>query len=77
MPDNIDNVKKLDYFLKDILKERRKTNEQNMENVLEKFQRKTVDVMGRLSKLWSILERVKGAEEDVPQISINDLFHYV
>ena len=77
MPDNIDNVKKLDYFLKDILKERRKTNEQNMENVLEKFQRKTVDVMGRLSKLWSILERVKGAGEDVPQISINNLFHYV
>ena len=31
--DNLDNVKKLDDFLRDILKEKRKTNEQNIENV--------------------------------------------
>ena len=30
-----------------------------------------------LSKLWNILERAKGAEEDAVQISINDLLHYV
>ena len=30
VPDNLDNVKKLDDFLKDILKEKRKTNEQNI-----------------------------------------------
>ena len=51
VPDNLDNVKKLDDFLRDILKEKRKTDEQNIENVLEKLQRKTVDVMGPLSKL--------------------------
>ena len=51
VPDNLDNVKKLDYFLRDILKEKRKTNKQNIENVLGKLQRKTVDVMGPLSKL--------------------------
>ena len=77
VPDNLDNVKKLDDFLRDILKEKRKTNEQNIENVLEKLQRKTVDVMGPLSKLWNILEGAKGAEEDAVQISINDLLHYV
>ena len=44
-PRYLDNVKKLDNFLRDILKEERKTNEQNIENVLEKLQRKTVDVM--------------------------------
>ena len=77
VPDNLDNDKKLDDFLRDILKEKRKTNEQNIENVLEKPQRKTVDVMGPLSKLWNILERAKGAEEDAVQISINDLLHYV
>ena len=77
VPDNLDNVKKLDDFLRDILKEKHKTNEQNIENVLEKLQRKTVDVMGPLSKLWNILEGAKGAEEDALQISINDLLHYV
>ena len=59
------------------MKEKRKTNEQNIENVLEKLQRKTVDVMGPLSKLWNVLEGVKGAEEDAVQISINDLHYYV
>ena len=53
-PDNLDNVKKLDDFLRDILKEKSKTNEQNIKNVLEKLQRKTVDVMVPLSKLWNI-----------------------
>ena len=59
VPDNLDNVKKLDDFLRDILKEKRKTNKQNIENVLEKLQQKTVDVIGPLSKLWNILEETK------------------
>ena len=71
VPNNLDNVKKLDDFLRDILKEKRKTNKQNIENVLEKLQRKTVDLMGPLLKLWNILEGAKGAEEDAVQISIN------
>ena len=56
VPDNLDNAKKLDDFLRDILEEKRKTNEQSIGNVLEKLQRKTVDVMGPLSKLRNILE---------------------
>ena len=76
-PDNLDNVKKLDHFLRGILKEKSKTNEQIIENVLEKLQRKIVDVMGPPSKLWNILEGAKGEEEDAVQISINDLLHYV
>ena len=59
------------------MKEKHKTNEQIIENVLEKLQRKTVDVMGPLSKLWNILEGAKGAEKDAVQISVNDLLHYV
>ena len=43
---------------------------------MKKLQRKTVDLMGPLSKLWYIQEGAKGAEEDVVQISINELFHY-
>ena len=59
------------------MKEKRITNEQNVKNVWEKLQQKTVDVMGLLSKLWNILEGSKWAEEDAVQISINDLLHYV
>ena len=70
--DNLDNVKKLGDFLKDILKENRETNKHNIEIVLEKLQCKTVDVMGPLSKLWNILEGAKGAEDAV-QISRNGL----
>ena len=77
VPDNLDNVKKLDNFLRGIFKEKRKTNEQNIENVLEKLQRKTVDVMGPLSELWNILEGAKGAEKDAVQIPINDLLDYI
>ena len=33
----MDTVEKLDNFLKDLLKEDRKTNEQNLENVFEKL----------------------------------------
>ena len=77
VPDNLDNVKKLDNVLRGISKEKRKTSEQSVKNVLEKLQRKTVDVMGPLSKLWNILEGAKGAEEDAMQISISDLLHYV
>ena len=48
VPQNMDAVKKLDDFLKDLLKERKKTNGQNLEY-------KTSDVMGPLAKLWRIL----------------------
>ena len=51
VPDNLDNVKKFDDFLRDISKEKRKTNEKNIENVLEKLQRKNFDAMGPLPKL--------------------------
>ena len=36
VPENMDTVKKLDDFLKDLLKEKKKTNEQNLEKIFEK-----------------------------------------
>ena len=59
------------------MKEKRKTNEKNIKNVLEKLPQKTVDLMGPLSKLCNILEEAKGAEGDAVEISINDLLYYV
>ena len=45
-------VKKIDDFLKDLLKQKQKTNEQNLERICEKLQNKTRDVLGPLGKWW-------------------------
>ena len=57
VPENIETVKKLDDFLQGLLKEKKKTNEKNLENIFEKLQNKTRDVMGPLAKLWKIPKR--------------------
>ena len=77
VPENIDTVKKLDDFLKDLLKEKKKTSEQNLENIFEKLQNKTRDVMGPLAKLWKILEDAKQAEDEAVPVSVNELLFYV
>ena len=69
----MDSVKKLDGFLKDLLKEKKKTNEQNLENIFEKLQNKTRYFMGPLAKLWKILEDAKQAEGEAVQISVSEL----
>ena len=77
MPENMDTFKKLDDFLKDLLKEKKKTNERNLENIFEKLQNKTRGVTGPLAKLWKILGDTKQAEDDAVQISVNELLFYV
>ena len=69
--------KKIDDFLKDLLKEKKKTNKQNIRNIFEKLQNKTRDVMDPLANLWKILEDAKQAENEAVQISVNELFFYV
>ena len=66
VPENMETLKKLDDFLKDLLKE--KTNEQNLENIFEKLQNKTRDVMSPLARLQKILEDAKQAEDEAVQI---------
>ena len=56
---------------------KKKTNEQNLENVFEKLQNKTRDVMDQPEKLWKILEDDKQAENETGQISVNELLSYV
>ena len=77
VPENMDTVKKLDDFIKDLLREKKKTNEQNLENIFEKLQNKTRDVVGLLAKLWKILEDAKQAEDEAVQFSVNELLFYV
>ena len=56
VPEKLDPVKKLDDFLKDLLSEKGKNYTRNWDSVLENMQRKTIDVMGPLSKVRHILE---------------------
>ena len=77
MAENMNTVKKLDDFLKDLLKENKKTNEQNLENIFEKLQNKTRDVMGPQAKLLKILEDAKQAQDEAVHISVNELLFYV
>ena len=63
VPENMDTVKKLDDFFKDLLKEKNKTNEQNLKNVFDELQNKTRDA--------------KQAEDEAAQISVNELLLYV
>ena len=73
----MDTVKELDDFYKDPLKEKKKTNEQNLESIFEKLQNKTRDAMCPLAKLWKILEDAKQVEDEAVQISVKELFFYV
>ena len=59
MPENIDTVKKFINFIKDLLKEKKKTNKRNLENIFENLQNKATHVMGPLAKLWKIPQERK------------------
>ena len=71
MPENMDTVKKIDDFFKDLSKEKKNANEKNLENIFEKLQNKMRDVMGPLAKSWKILEDAKQAKDEAVQISVN------
>ena len=50
-PENIDPVKKLDDFLSELLKQKKKTVDITIDGTSEKIQDKAIDIMGPLSKL--------------------------
>ena len=50
-PKNIDPVKKLDDFLLELLKQKKKTVDITIDDTSEKIQDKAIDIMGPLSKL--------------------------
>ena len=41
MPENMYTFKELDYFFKNLFKEKRESNKQNLENLFEKLRNKT------------------------------------
>jgi len=60
MPSNLESVRKLlDDFLGDIMKEKRKIQELNFENTLERIESKIHDVVGHLAKIWLLLMNIR------------------
>ena len=57
VPDNLEQVKKLDDFVRDILKDKIKQKDLNMDSAFEKNQLKNGCVTEPLSKLWMLVER--------------------
>ena len=79
VPSNICSVKKLDKYLRDILKEKAKQTTLSTDRVFEKIQTKNLEVMGPLTKLWLSIDQAvnsKGDEQQTP-ITLEDLLQYI
>ena len=64
-PENMVPGRKLDCYLQDLLKDKKKSQELAIDATLEKIQSKTDDIMGPLSRLWtSVNNVVTGGTED-------------
>ena len=57
-PEHFDSVKKLDDNLQERLKQKKRSQDSVIDNILEKVQDKLLNIMGPLSKLWVMIEQV-------------------
>jgi len=64
VPANFTSVKKLDEFIREIMKEKRKNSEIAFEGVLEKAQQKAHSIMGPLSRVWVELEKAVNSKKN-------------
>ena len=72
VPNNLNQVKKMDEFLKDLSTERYENNSLAIDEILGKIQIRALSVMGPLSKVWSKWENAK--KSDAPPLSLDDIF---
>ena len=75
VPSNLQEVRQLDGFMAQPLKEKRQKILLQQDAIYEKVQRKNMDVMGPLCKLWESL--VTANKEQDSSVSINDLIKFV
>ena len=73
VPSNITKVEKLDEFMSHLLKENNQISVCALDTKLEKIQKKNIDVMGPLSKLWHAIESATTAPDDEVDLIIEDL----
>ena len=57
-PENLDPPKKLDDYLQELLKQKKRSQDIVIDNTLEKVQDKVLNIVGPLLKLWVMVEQV-------------------
>jgi len=60
-PENLHPVKKMDDFLEDLLKDKRKTD---LEGILERVQKKNLETMGPMARLWVAFDKATNNPEE-------------
>ena len=75
VPENFRGVKKLDDFVKFIMKQSAQVLNQNA--TMEKFQLKILDVLWSLSRFWKGLEDIKNAPDFTVSVLVEDHINLV
>ena len=77
IPDNLDQIKKLDDFDRDILKDKHRQKDLDIEVTFEKIQSNTACVMGPLSKLWMLVKEAPRSKEKQIPINLDNIRAYI
>lgn len=79
VPENIQKTFQLDQFMRDIMKDDKKSTEILIDSVLEKISDKTRDVYAPISRIWTYLEKVvkSGTEGDPIDVDIDKLLEHI
>ena len=77
VPENLKKAKKLDKFVKDILKEKHKQKDVDQDATFERIQCKNINILGPLSKLWLLIQNALSSQEEEVPIELNKVKEYV
>ena len=77
VPNNVNKAKKLDEFVRDILKEKHKPRDLDLDSTFEKIQTKNINVLGPLSKLYLMIKKASASDEEEVSIELDQLKEYV
>ena len=80
VPDNVEQVKKLDNFAISILKDRHGSDRNeliNKDTVLDKIQLNIIDVIGHLSRLWDIVNKVTVSNKQSVTALLDDMRNFI
>ena len=75
-PENLDPVRKLDDYLQELLKQKKRPQDIAIDNTLEKVQDKNLNIMGPQPKLWVMVEQVNsgsGSSNTVEMYTVLEL----
>ena len=70
-------MKTLDDFVKDILKDKKKQRDLDLDSALEKIQGRIRSVMGPLSKIWTAVESARLSQEDSVEVDLKEIQEFV